>query len=542
MMTKAWPRYLSYAVAFSLVFYIAYLTPIHSDDFSYYNMGLQWSAHVSHYLSWSGRLVSDYISSILLHLENDVLRSGILALAVVSMVALLAKLPALVLKQHTSCHVFIILFMIYWINSPAIGQTVFWTVGAANYLFTNLAIVIYLYCLIKYMQSSQSILWWVGILIISPFAAFSNENTTWIVLLFSIVSTYYLMRYQQDRKIWLSSFIIVLGFCFFILSPGNAARAASGAFDDFYSMSFLERSFGFFLYRYPRGIAAMLPIIIIGSIFLKVAQKNHLSFIYSKIIYVLVIISFTSMLSMIMSPMLSARSTSGPILFLLLAISVLLHYLTHIVITCWKSVYRVTVCIIFIIFVMSYVMIAHSYQRLSAQNKILNNAIEIAHANEIKAPTLPEFYYVPSLRKRDSYDAYYNSVAMATYYGFEHIDLKPMAFDYSIMMEHLPHQARDNDLGIQGIYLAPEGIFGQKTTIVLAMMAQQQTNDVLELIITNRSGKTVTLSLPMDAVPIHGQWIMGGVVKMKMQEIVRIEGMLRSSNSVATQPVTIYGE
>ncbi|OYQ77620.1 hypothetical protein B9T12_06560 [Wohlfahrtiimonas chitiniclastica] len=542
MMTKAWPRYLSYAVAFSLVFYIAYLTPIHSDDFAYYNIGLQWSAHVSHYLSWSGRLVSDYISPILLHLENDVLRSGILALAVVSMVALLAKLPALVLKQQASASVFVGLFLIYWITNPTLGQTIFWTVGAANYLFTNLAIVIYLYCLIKYMQSSQSILWWVGVLIISPFAAFSNENTTWIVLLFSIVSTYYLMRYQQDRKIWLSSLIIVLGFGFFILSPGNAARAASGAFDEFYAMSFTHRVWDFMLYRYPTGLSRMAPALLIFIVLWLVALKNQMSAQYKRISIALVLIGLLSLLSMVMSPLLSARSTSGPILFVLLGIAVLLHYLMHHAIAQWKHVYRLTLAAIVGVFVASYGMIFHSYQRLSVQGQMLNSAIEAAHANEIKAPTLPEFYYVPSLRKRDSYDAHYSSGSMATYYGFEHIDLKPMAFDYSIMMEHLPHQARDNDLGIQGIYLAPEGIFGQKTTIVLDMLAQQQTNDVLELIITNRSGKTVTLSLPMDAVPIHGQWIMGGVVKMKMQEIVRIEGMLCSSNSVATQPVTIYGE
>lgn len=541
-MMKAWPRYLSYAVAFGLVFYIAYLTPIHSDDFAYYNIGLQWSAHLSHYLSWSGRLVSDYISPILLHLENDMLRSGILALAVVSMIALLAKLPALVLKQQASASVFVGLFLIYWVTNPTLGQTIFWTVGAANYLFTNLAIVIYLYCLIKYTQSSQSILWWVGVLIISPFAAFSNENTTWIVVLFSFASTYYLMRYQQDRKIWLSSLIIVLGFCFFILSPGNAARAASGAFDEFYAMSFMHRVWDFMLYRYPTGLSRMAPALLIFIVLWMVAMKNQMPAQYKRISIALVLIGLLSLLSMVMSPLLSARATSGPILFVLLGIAVLLHYLMHHVITQWRSVYRVTLVIIVAIFIVSYGMIAHSYQRLCVQGKMLEDAIKTAHAHAMTAPTLPEFYYVPSLRKRDSYDAHYSSDSMATYYGFDRIDLRPMAFDYSIIKEHLPQQVLNNSLGIQGIYLVPEGILGQKTTVVLDMVAHQETNNVLELIITNRSGKTVTLSLPMESVPIDGQWIIGGVVKMKAKEIVRIEGVLHSANATITQPIKIYGE
>jgi len=51
---------------FTLVFLITKETPIHSDDLWYSSIGMDWSNNYKHYMTWSGRVVADYTSCILL--------------------------------------------------------------------------------------------------------------------------------------------------------------------------------------------------------------------------------------------------------------------------------------------------------------------------------------------------------------------------------------------------------------------------------------------------------------------------------------------
>jgi len=64
----AW-AFITFAVlALMATWAIYWLTPMISDDFNYANKGIAWTSIKQHYLQWSGRLVSDTLSSAMLTL------------------------------------------------------------------------------------------------------------------------------------------------------------------------------------------------------------------------------------------------------------------------------------------------------------------------------------------------------------------------------------------------------------------------------------------------------------------------------------------
>ena len=249
-------------LAIALVAYVIYLTPMQSDDYSYYNMGLGLEAHIRHYNGWSGRFVADYISSLLLHLPNQFLRSLIIASVAVTMIFIISQLPALVLNQTYSIRSFLILFAIYWVMNPALGQTLFWVVGSANYLFTNFLIVLYLYAFTYYVKDLRNRVSFISLLLLSILVGFSSENTTWIIFLFSLTSSFYVSKQKDDKKIWFSFFLVATSSSLMLFSPGNAVRAGHSAFEAFYAQSFLERALNFIVYTYPTALARKSPLLI----------------------------------------------------------------------------------------------------------------------------------------------------------------------------------------------------------------------------------------------------------------------------------------
>lgn len=75
----------SLAVCFVLTLLVALKTPMHSDDYLYALKGLSFESHYKHYIKWSGRVVSDYISPALLLMPHW-LRAAFNSLALVVLI------------------------------------------------------------------------------------------------------------------------------------------------------------------------------------------------------------------------------------------------------------------------------------------------------------------------------------------------------------------------------------------------------------------------------------------------------------------------
>ncbi|HAC7660823.1 TPA_asm: hypothetical protein G0F99_24475, partial [Salmonella enterica subsp. enterica serovar Enteritidis] len=120
-----------------LVYSIGFITPMNSDDYTYALRELSLSSVKMHYLGWSGRVVSDTISTSLLKFFSPHIYNAINSAALTLMVLCWTMIPATLTKSSPSPYVMIFLFFLYFIANPALGQTNFWLVGSANYLWTN---------------------------------------------------------------------------------------------------------------------------------------------------------------------------------------------------------------------------------------------------------------------------------------------------------------------------------------------------------------------------------------------------------------------
>lgn len=529
--------YLPIIIGFFLVTYIAYLSPMQSDDFSYYNLGLSLDKHINHYLTWSGRFFADYISVALLHIPNKAVQSSIISCSAISMIFLISYLPSYILKQKYSILSFILLFIIYWVTNPTLGQTLFWVVGAANYLYTNLLIVIYLFLLTLYYQTRHYISY-ILLILISSMVGFSSENTTWIVLLFSLSTSFIIYKKSSDYKIWLSSVLVIISFSFMILSPGNSARAHSGAFDDFYALSFLTRVFQFVAYTLPTGLTKMVPIILPSSLLFWIACKNNLPKQLRTICLTLFSLSFLSLSSMVMSPLLSSRSLSGPILFLLLSNGILIHFLLSTQIKYFRKLLWSLYIVLSCIFIISASLIFKSYLSLHYQEELILEEISTTKEKKLTSIILPDFYYPPSLRKRDALDQHVDTQAMGDFYQTSKITILPMEYDYSLIKRH-PAKVINSEKSIFKQW------YHNGSTLILSS-SQDLTSDhkYIHLKIMGANGKLYEISRPLITLAINNQYLIGVKFKNLPNNIQSISYNITSSNvkPQGTLFTTIYSK
>src|SRR5699024_726742 len=134
-----WPLGLAVFTVFMLVYLCALLIPFHSDDYSYFQQGLSVQTRIEHYFNWSGRLMTGFTSSYLLNLFSRpfyIAINSVVLLLVFMSISLLTHIIVQKPSNHASVVMtFGMVFMAYWVGNPSLGQTSFWIVGSANYLW-----------------------------------------------------------------------------------------------------------------------------------------------------------------------------------------------------------------------------------------------------------------------------------------------------------------------------------------------------------------------------------------------------------------------
>lgn len=451
--------YLLLLIPYLSIFIIEYNTPVHADDYNYFIMGNSISNHLHHYLTWSGRIVSDYFSTLLLSTSSALLKSTIIAFIFTTIIFLITKISYIKDKKIKNSNLFvqfISIFAIFWITNPIKGEIIFWVVGSANYLVTNFFIIIFLYALFNYLANRKNLYL---LLLVSFFAGCSNENTCWIVLLISIASSIYIYKKENNKLLFISTILVLLGFATLIFSPGNFARAAASP--EFINTTFFERVLHFFRESVPHALGKTWLPVLITVIFLTpyIGKRKNLDF-YLSISFLCA--GFLSILSMVVAPSVPPRTLSGAHLFFMLSAS---FAIKNILVNRPKNglkTFSLLSSLALITFIYSFPEMLYSYITVNNQVKIRNYEVYKGLLEKDKNITVPKYYFPKTLRAGDSINLFHNPANIAKYFGSKKpINAHIMKYDFSVILTGNRYPVHHS--GINSLYLGKDKLYSGST-------------------------------------------------------------------------------
>lgn len=276
---------LSAIVIYILIYIPAYFIPFHSDDYIFFMRGTSLKPLLHLYMNWEGRLIGDYTASLLLNLFSRPIYMAINSLVFLIVLINISVITQLLQGRKAidkfSSFLLWITFFLYWLCNPNLGQTSFWVVGSAIYLWPLMWISFYVAYLIKLLQNNmlefycdnykQTLL----LSFLGFFAGLSNEATgastvflTLILFLLYRAKRIKEIRIKESctisyiktidnniRKVLLTGLISsLIGFLILALAPGNYVRMSVPEFASWRSMTLHDKVLIHILGRMPDAI------------------------------------------------------------------------------------------------------------------------------------------------------------------------------------------------------------------------------------------------------------------------------------------------
>lgn len=219
-------------ICFGVLFFAIYASPYESDDLFFID---DWSTNspltsinqiiepqLIHYMRHTGRTVGHVILQVLLIIDKPI-NSLLTTICYFVVIFCICKLA---LDKVTIEKYLITLGLFYFLNT-AFHETVLWTTGAANYLWTLMFALLSLLPA-TVIWKGQSIRWYFWpLLIVSFLAGWSNENIAPILVLLLAYIVYDVHKVSGKWNCWLilDCVFTCAGCGFLLLCPGNYARA-----------------------------------------------------------------------------------------------------------------------------------------------------------------------------------------------------------------------------------------------------------------------------------------------------------------------------
>ncbi|HCC5748835.1 TPA: hypothetical protein M5802_002558 [Morganella morganii] len=513
-----------YALLFlSLVFYIEYITPLQSDDYAYIEKGIGLDSHIHHYMTWSGRFITDYLSSFTLIYLNSFYKAALISISLTLMIYCIYKIPNILTGKDRNPLSFVIIYIIFWLSTPTLGETVFWIVGAANYLFTNLFICLYLLFLSFYIKNGKAL----PILIaLSFFAGCSNENTSVMVFCISMLSSVYLYVRDRNKIIFISTFFVLVGLLVLVLSPGNAVRAARPAFAAWYDRDIIDRLIFHYFRRVPLALWRIkfifIPAVTMIAIMFFLQRKRECI-----LPIVFVIAAIGSIFIMMMSPTFPKRALSGAVIFLLISISFSMTFLLENQETKKKLINLITALLV-MIFIYSYTLMVYSYGRISDQYAIRMSSINYNLDIGKKIFSIPSFYYPRSLSDGDSVDTYSDKWVMGRSFGVKNIISQDTGYDYSAIRNGDIHKITSGDF-VKSIIIDKKSIIGGSTIMFeVDCKNENPVAGIVNIVTNNDSG---TVNIEQEIINISGICYLGLESDFNKSDIKSIKALFGSNDN-----------
>ncbi len=439
---------ISAVIIYFLIYIPAYYIPIHSDDYSYFLKGLSLQSHMQHYMNWSGRFITDYTSSILLNLFSKKTYMAInsfaflLVLINISLISSLAIGEKLINKN--SYLILWVAFFIYWLCNPNLGQTSFWLVGSANYLWTLMwgsCFLIYLFYLLEYNKLSyvisKKIKYLFLLSVLGFFAGLSNEATG-----ISIVFLTFIIFVIYRKKIVLIGLTSVLtGYLLLLLAPGNYIRLRHDMFFYWNNISILNKITIHTFERLPYELSGFwFAFLIINILFLFILlypDKSRFNPSRFQFVVIFFLCSIFSVIVFVVSPGVPPRALNTFNFFIALTVATLLNIILCTEIKRKKYLMSLLLFMCIPYFLVSWSRFTYAMKQTSIQAKIRETIIHKAVNLKEKEVKIPDWYFTKLVKSSDKFDLF-RSGAMPGYYGIKNIIWKPSNFNYAIIKNRRP--------------------------------------------------------------------------------------------------------
>lgn len=426
-------------LAFLAVFVLEWYTPIHSDDYRYALIGLSFDAHWHHYMTWSGRVVADYTSALLLTTQSRGFISAMTGLAVVAFCYFIVKAPDGTLKwKKQDGLIFSLIFLTFWVANPNIGQTVFWVVGSANYLWTNLFVAAWIGYLYRIQLQKQTRIQPL-MLVLGVLAGCSNESVAPFVVGLSLLAIIY--DYWREKRIHVNKclyFVSTLaGAGILIFSPGNFIRAR-GPHAVWYEKSIVDRIVIHLSDRFFNHLALVwiaYVVLALLALLLVVARRNghRVKSANPGMVVLMLLVGLGTSFIMVASPSYPDRVMMSTFLFFLLAISFLLKEL---VATANKRVlygiYAIT-ALLAGVFVWSFSLMYTAYTRVYQQDQVRINIVKTQLSRHHRDFTVPDFHFLKMQNSGGHFGFFHDPEIYGRYFGAGTVAKKKVNFDFSVL-------------------------------------------------------------------------------------------------------------
>lgn len=420
-------KIICFAIIFLIVLAPSLYVPMQSDDYSYYLMGLSPSAHLEHYLGWSGRVVTNIISTALLSTMPHYAYESLNSIAFALLVIFITIVPISDEKQSKISFAVrsSFVFVLYWIANPNLGQTSFWIVGSANYMWTNMFIAAFFAYLLRAINKSDYNAFSLGVL--SFLAGCSNENTAIVVVIITVFIMFFEKTSRNMKLVAISG--TVIGALLLILAPGNRIRASH--FEYWNSIGFLQKIQIQFFDRFPQAVSEywqvylVLIAALVVSAFAGTLRKKTI--IYMTIFFTASILANAAFLG---SPVLPPRSMNGALCFLLISTAFVMNDAVKAGGIFERGMLIAVGSLCAFYFLPSYYLFNMAMHATSEQAKIREKIVLTAKDNGEFDVKIPEFYFPQLAKYYDRFDTYH-SKALARYYGVKSTEMFRIGFDYS---------------------------------------------------------------------------------------------------------------
>lgn len=330
---------LALLIAFVLIYFLNYLTPLIADDFYYlYSFGVGYPKPIDslseliisqskHYEVWGGRVVTHAIGQVLLQFPSfvfDILNAIVYFLYI----SLLYKIIVGKTRKFNYL-LFMLLFFAVWYVTPTYGDTMLWLIGSANYLWGTTIILLYLLPYRLWTDTKKTIVkssfYSILLFLLGIVVGWTNENSVaaLIVILVLLVALYFNKMHNKPYPLLFGIIGVCIGYYFLITAPGNFIRAGEN----------IRLSFFILFYRFYRMSTNLFTMygwmLIIVCAFFFYAFKKKLKVHYT-LIAIFVIGAFVGVYVMLASPQFPPRSWFIVVTFLIIAIGLFLQEISNV--------------------------------------------------------------------------------------------------------------------------------------------------------------------------------------------------------------------